>query len=212
MSTDAGCPCSLAARVNVARDIWVQPNADFSPVFSQEHVLAIKNWGTVGRHVRHYPPVQGLQPERQVERIAEAFTACSIHLAQAPCKPLATTREIIDATHRHRPLVARTEYRTAAGCDVAIEYPIKSINISERHDYFQTDTGPVLFLDPAAAPANRIEGLRLAFIAHNAADWAELILNVPTPVNDSVSINHYSRSVHIDCRNTVFELLEATTA
>ena len=44
-----------------------------------------------------------------------------------------------------RPLMARTLFGNAR-YDCVLEYPVKTINLNDRHGIFQPDTGPVLWL------------------------------------------------------------------
>ena len=51
--------------------------------------------------------------------------------------------------------------------------------------------------------------LRLAYVAHNAHDWAEFIVNVPTVVVPGVSVYHYSESRPLVVRNSMIAVSEA---
>jgi len=92
--------------------------------------------------------------------------------------------------------VARTEYE-AAGYQVALEYPVKVVNFSERERYYQVDTGPVLLPDFAAA-GSLIERLQSAYVAHNCPEWAEFIVCAPTALTDDLKVHHYSLSVRLE--------------
>lgn len=192
-------------RVNVKEDIWFQPVADFSPVFSSQDFLLIKNWDKCDKQVQLYPPSLGFQPERQVGRLSEAFDSAGIDVRMIEGKILGTTKEIVSATLENRPMIGRTEFDTPSDQHVLLEYPIKTINVSERDGFYQIDTGPVLFPDLSNDCTNPIESFRLAFIAHNSADWSEFIINVPTPVAEGVSVNHYSQVRRVDCKNWIIE-------
>ena len=65
----------------------------------------------------------------------------------------------------------------------------------------------MLWPDTACGDAAFIETLRKAFIAHNSPDWAELIVNVPTPLTEDISVNHYSKTVRLEgVQNRMIEL------
>ena len=203
-----GASCKTE-RVNVTEDIWTQPNADFSPVMSREDFLLIKSWDKCDKGVMLYPPSLGAQPERQVGKIADAWDSLRIDVRMTEGKILGTTEQIVQATLENRPLISRTEFDAPNGQHILLEYPVKTMNASERDGFYQIDTGPVLFPDFADGCRNPMESFRLAFIAHNCPDWAEFIVNVPMPVADGVSVNHYSQVRRVNCRNSVIEMSSA---
>ena len=82
------------------------------------------------------------------------------------------------------------------------------MNYSDRHRYFQVDTGPVLFFGEATGPKT-IEHLHLAFVAHLGGAWAEFLVCRPTPLeNLPVSVHHYSDSRRVDARNSLWVVEE----
>ena len=140
-------------RVGVERDIWLQPNADFVPIFSRDKFMHLKTYDRVGREVMSYPPAQGAQPERLITSIEETFDSVRIDFSRGEGEILETADQIIDATLANQPLVARTEIE--GGRYVAtLEYPVKTINVNERDKIYQTDTGPVLLPDLSRQPRN----------------------------------------------------------
>jgi len=84
------------------------------------------------------------------------------------------------------------------------------MNVNERDWIYQTDTGPVLLPDFSQDTEHLIETLYLAYVAVNSPDWAEFIVQTPTPLNDEIAVNHYSKAVRLQTRNTIFRLLPAT--
>lgn len=190
-------------RVGVERDIWTEPNADVTFVMSQQQFLIIKTWDHCGRKVMLHPPSLGAQPQRQVGSTQEAFDRLRIDLRMTPGERLDQTDRIVAAILASEPLVARTRMENDR-YDATIEYPIKTVNASERDHYYQTDTGPILFPDLDRPPHELIEGLELAFVAHNSPDWAEFILQAPTPIRDGIDVHHYSKPVRRDVQNQVF--------
>ena len=76
----------------------------------------------------------------------------------------------------------------------------------DDHDgYYQLDTGPVLFPDLSLGHEAMIGNLRLAYVAHNAPDWAEFLLNVPVSIADDMRVNHYAQPQRVDAVNTLYE-------
>lgn len=195
-------------RVGVSREVGVflQPNADFRPVFSDEYAMFFRSWEKNNRGVMLDPPSLGPQPERQVVNADEAFYSHALKLKYADGVLLSTAEEIIQATDDGAPLVARTEYQVA-GYNVLLEYPIFTMNVSEKHISYQTDTGPVIFPELDQPHDNVPASFRLAFSAFNSPDWIEFIIQKPTPVSDDISVNHYSEIVQIEaCKNSIIKL------
>ena len=193
-------------RVGCAREvgIFMDPNADFRPVMSEESAVFFKSWDKNDKGVMLQPPSLGPQPERQVVDPREAFYRHALQIRHASASLLADAKEIVRATDDGQPLVARTEY-PMAGYRVLLEYPIFTFNASERTLFFQTDTGPVVFPE-LTQPHTRVEDtFRLAFCAFNSADWIEFLIQKPTPVGNGISVNHYSASLQISgCWNSIF--------
>ena len=119
---------------------------------------------------------------------------------------LETVGEIIAATIENHPLVARTEFGEEEGYHVVLDYPVKTMNANERDGIYQTDTGPVILPDLSGAQATFVERFRLAFVAFNAPDWAEFIVQVPTPIAQGISVNHYSEARRLNARNSLIDV------
>lgn len=203
-----GSSCK-SEQVNVKSGVWHNPNADMCMIVSDEHFMVVKSWDRNNKGVKLYPPTLGDQPERQVGRNQDAFDSLKIHVHTIGARELTTPDEIVAAGLGGETLVSTTEYSTSDDSQVTLEYPIKVANFSEVDHFYQTDTGPILWLESPSDGRdmgdNPIACLRQAFIAHNARDWAELIVNVPTPLSEGISVNHYSRSVRLDnVNNRVF--------
>jgi hypothetical protein len=194
-------------RVGVERDIWTTPNADFVPVLSADQFLNIKTYACLGQE--RDVSLFGLnrpQPDRQVGLTAEAFDRLTIHVREDESQRLTTAKEIIAATYDHRPLVARTEYASDR-YQVRLEYPIKTFNVNERDEVYQTDTGPVLTPDLTLAPPELISGFQLAFAAFNSPNWIEFIVREPTQTPQGALVHHYSRPLRLDSvHNQIFAL------
>lgn len=133
----------------------------------------------------------------------EAFETQTTDIRRQPAHLLESIDEIIDVLRGHREVVARTTYPIEGG-DVTIEYPVKTINFSERHRYYQVDTGPVLFFGKPTG-SRVIEHFHLAYIAHLGGDWAEFLVSRPTPLEGtSVSVHHYSETQRVSAKNSLW--------
>ena len=118
---------------------------------------------------------------------------------------LESAQAIIQATLANEPLVGACRFCLHDRYDIEIDFPIKTMNANEREWIYQVDTGPILFPDMSADCPNWINSFHLAYVAFNRADWAEFILQAPTPLNESLSVNHYSRIMTMTTQNTVFQ-------
>ncbi len=200
-----GASCKTE-KVKVDRDVWLQPNANFCPVVSKEDFLNIKSWDRCDKGVMLYPPSLGAQPERQIGKASEAWCLHQIDVKLIEGRVLETTEQVVEAVSENRRLLSHTEFEIEGGCRVLLEYPVKTVNINDRDNYYQVDTGPVLFPDMTMGNDNLIGNFRLAYVAHNSPDWAEFIVNVPTPLSEEISVNHYSKSVRVVAQNKMIEL------
>lgn len=194
-------------RVGVPRDIWTVPNSDFVPIVSTDRFLNIKTYAWIGQEqeVMLYGHNRQ-QPDRQTGNATEAFDSLKIHVHDSAGEFLETPQAIIAATFAHHPLVACTEYETER-YSVALTYPVKTINVNERDNIYQTDTGPVLFPDLAREPHDLIAGFELAFSAFNGPEWIEFLIRVPTDAPGGARVYHYSQSVRVEgVRNRMFRV------
>ncbi|MEZ4865083.1 MAG: hypothetical protein R3C14_27455 [Caldilineaceae bacterium] len=200
-----GASCKTE-QVGLKADLWLQPNADFCCVLSDEDFLILKSWDKHNKGVMFYPPTRGPQPERQLGKVADAFDCIKINVRMTEGEPLTTTAAIVQATLADEGLTGRIEFSALDRFDVTLDFPIKTINASERDQIYQTDTGPILFPDFSLPFDQIMESFHLAYVAYNAPDWAEFILRVPTPLNDEIAVNHYARTVRLATRNSIIRL------
>ena len=202
----AGASCKTE-QVGVERDIWIHPNADFIPIFSHERFLIVKTYDVADKGVPFYPPSRGMQPERQLGNVADAFDSTCLHINRVEGELLESAAAIVEATLDPSvpPLVGRIVLEEGR-YTTTLEFPIKTMNASERDFIYQTDTGPVIMPDFSLQPDALISGFELAFVAFNGPDWAEFIVRVPTPVGEGVDVYHYGKAVRFDTRNQVFRV------
>jgi hypothetical protein len=205
---DASCKTEL---VGVSANIWTEPNADMCLVGSSDEFMIVKSWAKKDMGVMLEPATLGPQPERHASSVEEVFTRYEIALCRCDAEVLDSPEAIVEATLSNRPLTARIEYEEG-DYHVCIDHPVKTMNASPVDTIFQTDTGPVLLPDLSDSRVKNserfIEVLDLAYAACNCFDWVEFIVNVPTPLTDEISVNHYSRSRRIvNTKNTIYELL-----
>jgi hypothetical protein len=201
-----GASCKTE-QVLVERDVWMEPNADMCAVAGAGQFLIIKRWDRVNRGVMLHPPTLGVQPERQCVDPAAAFETQSVAIRRCAAARLDSIEEVIATLHGDRAVVARTMY-AAAGAEVTLEYPVKTVNFSERHRYYQVDTGPVLYFGEPTGKA-LIEHFHLAFIAHLGGDWAEFLVSQPTPLAGlPVAVHHYSGVKRVEAQHSLWAVAD----
>ena len=199
-----GASCKTE-QVGVTSEIWLQPNADFCPIFSANRYLHLKTYAQAGTEMELYPPGSGAQSDRQTGLIDDTFDSVRIDTPTCAAEPLESAQEIVAAVLANDTLTARTELNNAR-YHAVIEYPVKTINANERDWIYQTDTGPVLFPNLAGDPDTLLPGLELAYSAFNCPDWIEWIVRARTPVADNVHVYHYSKAVRTDARNQILRI------
>jgi len=194
-------------QVFVERDVWMEPNADMCAVAGDGQFLIIKRWDRVDKGVMLHPPSLGVQPERQCVDPAAAFETQSLALRRCAAHPLATIASVIETLNSDRPVVARTTCTIPDG-EVILEYPVKTVNFSERHHYYQVDTGPVLYFGEPTGK-NLIEHFHLAYVAHLGGDWAEFLVSQPTPLAGlPVAVHHYSGVRRVEAQNSLWAVAD----
>jgi hypothetical protein len=195
-------------RVGADADLFLEPNADFIPIFSDDAFMHIKTFARAGTVAQAYPPGSGEQSDRLTTKVADTFSRVHLDLVEREPERLRSASDIVDAVLANDMLVGVHRFATER-YEAEIEYPVKTINANERDIVYQTDTGPILFPDLDREPDDLINGLELAFTAANAADWTQFIIRAPTPIAEGVEVYHYSRSIRMDGIDNAFYRIAA---
>ena len=124
---------------------------------------------------------------------------------------LDTWEKIHAATAAALPIVTQTEIADAAtGLRAVIECPTKTMNVNLPRQMYQVDTGPIVFADLSKIYQPQIDCLRLAFIAFNAPDFADFVVEQPTPVveegKELCKVYHYSQPFSMPAKNVLLAL------
>lgn len=200
----ASCKTEL---VNVRRDMWVLPNADFCPIVSDDDAfLILKSWDRRDKGLEQNASDMAPFRDRQHGKARDAWAEHRLDVARVDAEALTSAQAVYDAVMNNEPLVSQTQLQLDGGWTALIEYPVKTINVSDRDGYYQVDTGPVIL--PTAIDGDApIEAFRLAYVAHNAPDWVEFIVNVPTAIGHDISVDHYSKVVQVAAVNRMLRLV-----
>jgi len=192
------CGSCKSENTFAARDLFHQNNYDFLPI------LGVGQWLIFRR------PVGLSDRYRSVKAVEEVWGPPILRLREASTVTVLDTWEAIrDATAEAVPIVTQTEIANeATGLKAIIECPVKTMNVSLEKRLYQVDTGPVAFPDLTQRLDPEIECLRLAFLAFNAPDFADFVVEQPTPVGEEAlcEVYHYSKPFSLPSRNRVLAL------
>jgi hypothetical protein len=179
-------------------DLFLADNYDFLPIFGDGRWLIFR------RHARMNP-----ERYRQTVESPNAWGEPKLLLHEGQnVQVLATWETIRDATAEGIPLVSQTELIDQdSSLKAIIECPVKTMNISLEKQMYQVDTGPVAFPDLTQEFSPLIDRLRLAFVAFNQDDFADFVIEQPTPVvedeQEVCSIYHYSNPISLPAVNRI---------
>jgi hypothetical protein len=194
------CASCKSENTFAEKDLFQDPNYDFLPIFGgkdAEDLLIFRR------------PVQLSERYRQVTRSADVWGQPILKLRQARgVKVLETWEEIRDATAAGVPIVSQTEIRHPdTQLRAIIECPVKTMNVSIERAMYQVDTGPVAFPDLSQRFDPWIASLSLAFVAFNAPDFADFVVEQPTAVIEDgaevCKVHHYSNPISLPAKNTL---------
>lgn len=179
-------------------DLFLPDNYDFLPIVGAGHWLIFR------RHAR-------LESARYRETIPlpNAWGEPRFLIPEsANVRVLKTWEEIRDATAQGVPLISQTEIANSdSSLKAVMECPVKTMNISLEKQMYQVDTGPVAFPDLTQTTDTLIDCLQLAFVAFNQTDFADFVIEQPTPVIENESevcrIYHYSNPISLPATNRI---------
>ena len=200
-------------RVGAGRhQLWIEPNAECAFVCSDDgQVSILKNWHKKDPGVMLYPESLGPQPERQTFRSEDNFDETSLEIMLVDGTELREFSQVSAAILGTQPIMSRIQY-SDGDFDVCIDQPVKTINLAQRDELHQTDTGPIILPDLSAerrnAAALEIDVFDLAFSAWHAPDWAEFVIQAPLELTEGVAINHYSRTRHVEPATNALWVIE----
>lgn len=193
-------------------DLFICDNCDFLPVFGTEFGIYFRRRAWLNENYKSV-----LKTERM-------WDGPRYHLVEDPtCRFLDGPQEVLEATRDMLPLVAQTEIRNSASrLSAIIEYPVKTMNTCRRieqqrpeenrkGEIYQVDTGPILFPDLSGKRERLVDGLALAFVAFNARNFADFVIEVPTsarpPGTDAANdlqVYHYSERLTLEAENRLY--------
>jgi len=180
------------------KNLFYKDNYDFIPVFGPEYGIIFRRKAYLNDNYKSCPKVEDMW-KGQIYKLKEGDNI----------KLLEDNEAIRKATHEAIPLVAQTEiFNEEIGLRAIIEYPVKTMNINDSRNIYQVDTGPVLLPDLSKRYERTVDAIKLAFVAFNAPDFADFVIEEPTPIikdgKEICKVYHYSKIISLKAKNTLF--------
>ena len=182
------------------RDLFQADNYDFLPILGPDCWLIFRR------------PIGLSDTYRRVSPFEKVWGKPVLKLRQgAKVRVLQTWEQIREATAQAIPIVTQTEIvNSDTGLRAIIECPTKTMNISLEKRLYQVDTGPVAYPDLAKRYELEIESLSLAFVAFNAPDFADFVVEQPARMvedgNTTCRVYHYSSPFSLPAVNRLYAL------
>jgi hypothetical protein len=180
------------------RDLFQKDNYDFCGVFAAEEYAIFRAHSAHTPHFRE----QGLWKGR--------FEEVRQRILRVPARALQGATQIVQASLADVPLVGRVEFESPDKAYLAsLEFPIKTMNANDISMIYQVDTGPVPFPDFGADVTRQIERLWPAYVAYNAPDFSDFILQQALTVGQGsaqLEVTHYSGLISLPARTSVLAL------
>jgi hypothetical protein len=206
------CPC-IGEHMYLPAGLIQEPPYEFLMVAEHRRAYAIFR-----RHA------SAARDSREAHRLGEAMStrsgvpapvaALDVSLAAHPhARPAASHADLRAALDRGWPVVGRTTYLGGDGVTtVALEYPVKVLNVALDRPLWQVDTGPVIVPNFQRLRGGGDELLAgwfdLAFLVFNTWDRAEIALRRPTALahteGEPVATEHFSEVRVLEVRNELF--------
>ena len=185
--------------VFVDRGLFSEDNYDFCGIFADEEFAIFRTRSTHTDGFRE----EGLWRDR--------FEDVRFHLEKVEGQALASNREIVQASLDHIPLIGQVEIGEGA-LQAVLEFPIKTMNANDIWDVYQVDTGPLAFPDFGADVDRHIERLSPAYVAYNAPDFAEFVVQQALPLvadgQEITRVTHYTKPLGIPARTQVIGIVQ----
>ena len=177
-----------------AKNLFYQDNYDFMPIFGPDGGIIFRRKAHLTSGYKSCLPAIEMW-NGQKYRLAEGQKITE----------LKSNREICEATYRFVPIVSQTEiWNQATKLRSIIECPVKTLNTNRQRDLYQVDTGPIALPDLSRRYKRFVDSIRLAFVAFNAPDFADFVIESPTSINETTEVLHYSQLLTLTAENRLY--------
>ncbi len=167
------------------QNLFYEENYDFCGIFSEEEYVLFRTRTVHSECFRE----EGLWRDR--------FEDVTTHLPIARGAELATPGDVVSASLANVPMVGLVDLTSDDDrFSARLEFPIKTMNANDVQNVYQVDTGPVAFPDFDADVDRHVSRLWPAYVAYNAPDFADFVVQHPhgvTDAGDSLTVTHYGR-------------------
>jgi len=194
------CASCKSENTFAEKDLFMEDNYDFLPILGEGEWLVFRRTVRLSERYRTVHPVESM------------WGPPTLKLREAPeLTHLDTWEQIRDATAAAIPIVTQTElWSPDEKLRAIIECPTKTMNVDLDGGRYQVDTGPVAYADLTKDYPAHIDRLQLAFVAFNAPDFADWVVEQPTRVNpdgpDATETYHYGKPFSLPAKNSVIAL------
>lgn len=192
------CAACKSEDTFAASGLFYPDNYDFKPIFGP-------TLGVIFRRKAHLHDAY-----RSIVPVAEMWGGPEqrLHTPRAEqVRQLDTYQQVRDATDSSALLVAQTQWRDeSTGLSAIVEYPIKTMNITDDAAMYQVDTGPIALPDLTARVDTHAERLALAYIAFNKPTFADFVIEAETPLAAGGRVMHYSKRVTVTGENRLYTI------
>jgi hypothetical protein len=179
--------------VFVEKGLFQEDNYDFCGIFSDEEYALFRTHPTHTEGFRE----EGLWKDR--------FDDVTFDLAQVEAEVLTSNRDIVQASLDGVPL-AGTVSISNGRLSVDLQFPIKTMNANDIDNVYQIDTGPIPLPDLETNFDLHVERFSPAYVAYNAHDSADFVIQQPLAVSDTVRVTHYAHPVSLPARTQVLAI------
>lgn len=197
------CASCKSENTFAEKDLFMEDNYDFLPILGEGEWLVFRRKVRLSENYRTVHPVESM------------WGPPTLKLREAPeSTHLDTWEQIRDATAAAILIVTQTElWSPDEKLRAIIECPTKTMNVDLNGKRYQVDTGPVAYADLTKDYPAHIDRLHLAFVAFNAPDFADWVVEQPTRVHpdgpNTTEVYHYAKPFSLPAKNRVIALAKA---
>jgi hypothetical protein len=172
-------PCR-SERMYFEGQLFQMPNYEFCGIFTEREVALIRTqWTSENERVEY-------------ALVADRFDRVEIRTREMLATPLDSPAEIVAATLANRRLVVQTTLDLTGGVTAQLEYPVKTMNVTEDPLQWQIDTGPIIVPNPDSVEPHAIQRFDIAHIVSCSFDKAEFVLRRPHDVGSGIQVTDYT--------------------
>ena len=180
------------------KNLFNQDNYDFLPVFGPDDGIIFRRKAHLTSEYKSCLPVK------------EMWNGQKYHLIEGQeIKELTSNRTIRQSTYKFDPIVSQTEiWNQKTKLRAIIECPVKTLNTNRKSNFYQIDTGPIALPDLSKHYPRYVDSIQLAFVAFNVPDFADFVIESPTPVGEDemIQVLHYSQLLTLPAENRLYAI------